>query len=44
VVIYRYNAATKAVNSADTGLAYVSVYYEAEGPGRAFATLVGRWW
>jgi hypothetical protein len=44
VVIYRYNAATKAVNSADTGLAYVSVYYEAEGSGRALSTLVGRWW
>jgi hypothetical protein len=44
VVIYRYNVSTKALSSADTGLAYVSVYYEAEGPDRALATLVGRWW
>lgn len=44
VVIYRYDASTKALSSADTGLAYVSVHDEAEGPGRALATLVGRWW
>jgi hypothetical protein len=44
VVIYRYNASTKALSSADTGLAYVSAYYEADGPSRALATLVGRWW
>ena len=44
VVVYRYNAGTKALSNADTGLAYVSVYYEAEGSSRALATLVGRWW
>jgi hypothetical protein len=44
VTIYRYDASTKALSSADTGLAYVSVYYEADGPSRALATLVGRWW
>jgi type II secretory pathway component PulJ len=44
VVIYRYDASAQALSDADTGLAYVSVYYEAEGPSRALATLAGRWW
>ena len=44
VVIYRYDAATKALSTADTGLAYVSVYREAAGAGGALNTLVGRWW
>jgi type II secretory pathway component PulJ len=44
VVIYRYDASSKSLSGADTGLAYVSVYYEAEGTNRALATLVGRWW
>ena len=44
IVIYRYDASAKALSTADTGLAYVSVYYEAEGASGALATLVGRWW
>jgi hypothetical protein len=44
VVIYRYDASTKTLSGADTGLAYVSVYYEAQGASGAVATLVGRWW
>lgn len=44
VLIYRYNASTKGISGVDTGLVFVSVYYEAEGTGRALATLVGRWW
>lgn len=44
VVIYRYDASTRALSTADSGLAYVSVYYEAEGPAGALNTLVGRWW
>jgi type II secretory pathway component PulJ len=44
VVIYRYDASAKALSTADTGLAYVSVYYEAQGASGALATLTGRWW
>jgi type II secretory pathway component PulJ len=44
VVIYRYDASTRALSTADTGLAFVSVYYEAEGPSGAINTLAGRWW
>jgi Tfp pilus assembly protein PilV len=44
IVIYRYDGSAKALSNADTGLAYVSVYYEAEGASGALATLVGRWW
>jgi type II secretory pathway component PulJ len=44
VVIYRYDAATRLLATADTGIAYVSVYYEATAPGSALNTLVGRWW
>ena len=44
VVFYRFDAATNALSSNDTGLLYVSVYYEAEGSANALNTLVGRWW
>jgi type II secretory pathway component PulJ len=44
VVIHRYNAVTKTLSGVDTGLAFVNVYYEAEGPSSGLATLVGRWW
>lgn len=44
VVLYRYDASTKALSTNDTGLLYVSVYYEAEGDASALNTLVGRWW
>lgn len=44
VVLYRYDASTAALSSADTGLLYVAVYYEGEGAGSALTTLVGRWW
>ncbi len=44
VVFYRFDAATNALSSNDTGLLYVSVYYEAEGSTNAINTLVGRWW
>jgi hypothetical protein len=44
VVLYRYNAATKALSANDTGLVYISVYYESQGNAGAFTTLAGRWW
>ena len=44
VVFYRFDAATNALSSNDTGLLYVNVYYEAEGSTNALNTLVGRWW
>lgn len=44
VVLYRYDAATRGLSDADTGLVHVAVYYESEGAGRALTTLVGRWW
>ena len=44
VVLYRYNASTRASSLADTGLLYVRVYYEAEGTASALDTLAGRWW
>lgn len=44
VVLYRYDVSTKALSANDTGLLYVSVYYEAEGSANALNTLAGRWW
>jgi hypothetical protein len=44
VVIYRYDALLRTLAITDTGLVFVSVYYEAEGSGNALSTLVGRWW
>jgi hypothetical protein len=44
VVLYRYDAVTAALSPSDTGLVFVSVYYEAEGSAKALNTLVGRWW
>jgi hypothetical protein len=44
VVLYRYNATAKALSASDTGLLYVSVYYESEGTAGALTTLAGRWW
>jgi hypothetical protein len=44
VVFYRFDAATNALSANDTGLLYVSVYYEAEEGINALNTLVGRWW
>ncbi len=46
VVLYRYAATTSggASSLADTGLLYVSVYYEAEGSVNGLNTLVGGWW
>jgi len=44
VVLYRYDASTRALSDSDTGLVFVSVYYEAEGSARALNTLVGGWW
>ena len=44
VVLYRYDVATKALSSNDTGLLYVNTYYEAEGAANGLSTLVGRWW
>ena len=44
VVVYRYDALLRTLASTDTGLLFVKVYYEAEGPGGALNTLVGRWW
>ena len=44
LVLYRFDAATGALSTNDTGLLYVSVYYEADGSGSALNTLAGRWW
>jgi len=44
VVLYRYNATAKSLSASDTGLLYVSVYYESEGSANALNTLLGRWW
>ena len=44
VVLYRYDASTKALSIADTGLLYVSVYFTADGGADALSTLAGRWW
>jgi len=44
VVLYRFDAATNALSSNDTGLVQVNVYYEADGSANALNTLAGRWW
>lgn len=44
VVFYRFEAGTKALSSSDTGLLWVSVYFEADGSANALNTLAGRWW
>jgi Tfp pilus assembly protein PilE len=44
VVLYRYDPTTNALSTNDTGLVFVSVYYEADGPAQALDTLVGKWW
>jgi hypothetical protein len=44
VVLYRYDASAKALSANDTGLLFVSAYYEADGSANAFNTLKGRWW
>ena len=44
VVLYRYDINTNTLSSNDTGLIYVSTYFEADGPSNALNTLLGRWW
>ncbi len=44
VMLYRYDASTNAPSTSDTGLVFVSVYYDAEGSANGLNTLVGRWW
>lgn len=44
VVFYRYDAASNSLSANDTGLLFVSVFYEADGSVNALNTLVGRWW
>jgi type II secretory pathway pseudopilin PulG len=44
VVLYRYDASTRALSPNDTGLLYISVYYADEGSANALNTLAGRWW
>lgn len=44
VVLFRYDVNTNALSANDTGLLYLSVYFEADGSGSALNTLVGRWW
>ena len=44
VVFYRFDAATNALSTNDTGLLYVNIYYEAEGSANSLNTLAGRWW
>ena len=44
VVLYRYDATTRALSSADTGLLYVAVFYQGQSGDAGLSTLVGRWW
>jgi Tfp pilus assembly protein PilV len=44
VTVYRYDPSLRALSTSDTGVALVSVYYEAEGAARGLTTLKGRWW
>jgi len=48
VVLYRYSydpvTSSGALSPNDTGVVFVSVYYEAEGSANGLNTLVGRWW
>ncbi len=44
VVLYRFDAATNALSGNNTGLLYVSVYFETDGSARALNTLAGQWW
>ena len=44
VVLYRYDASTRAGSIGDTGLLYVRVYYDADGSANSLDTLAGRWW
>ncbi|MDP2640825.1 MAG: hypothetical protein Q8Q16_09205 [Betaproteobacteria bacterium] len=44
VVLYRYNATTKALSSSDTGLLRVSVYFAADTGATPLYALAGRWW
>lgn len=44
VVLYRYDASTNALSASDTGLLFVSVYYETDGSAAGLNTLTGRWW
>jgi hypothetical protein len=44
VVLYRYDATVRALSANDTGLLYVSVYYQSEGSASGLNTLLGRWW
>lgn len=43
-VLYRFDTATNSLSASDTGVLYVSIYYEADGSVSALNTLVGRWW
>lgn len=44
VTIYRYDPSLRALSTGDTGIAFVSVYYETAGAASGLATLKGRWW
>jgi type II secretory pathway pseudopilin PulG len=44
VTIYRYDTSTNALSATDTGVLFVSVYYEADSNAIALNTLVGQWW
>jgi hypothetical protein len=44
VVLYRFDQASNALTASNSGLLYVSVYFEAEGSAGALNTLAGRWW
>ena len=44
VTIYRYDPSLRALSANDTGVAFVSVYYETVGAAGGLATLKGRWW
>jgi Tfp pilus assembly protein PilE len=44
VVVYRYDPAANARTANDTGVLFVAVYYESDGPNAALSTLLSRWW
>ncbi len=46
VVIYRFNYATSACTTSDTGLLMVKVFYESGGgvPASSLYALTGKWW
>ena len=44
VVFYRYRVSTNSLDNNNTGLLFIKVYYETDGPNAALNTLAGKWW